>query len=56
MPEEMNELDASVAADDYKIGGINITLLTTFFIAITAIVFLFILFISNSVMRSLDAV
>ena len=51
----MNELAPTAAADE-KISGINITLLTTFFIAITAIVFLFILLISNSVMRRFDAV
>ncbi|MBD5426612.1 MAG: GGDEF domain-containing protein [Treponema sp.] len=55
MPKEMNERKVAVTADD-KISGINITLLTTFFIAITAIVFLFILFISNSVLRRFDAV
>ncbi|MDE6351065.1 MAG: hypothetical protein K2K67_08705, partial [Treponemataceae bacterium] len=55
MPKEMNEPAAHATADD-KISGINISLLTTFFIAITAIVFLFILLISNSVLRRFDAV
>ena len=55
MPEELNEVE-NVATDTEKISGININLLTTFFIAITAIVFFFVLFISNGVMKRFNAV
>lgn len=55
MPEETTEIRQHIIEDD-KITGININLLTTFFIVITAIVFFFVLFISNGVMKRFNAV